>query len=90
MLWHVLTGDADPVPLKTGRMPVSARIVASLDSALSIINAELPYEGLNFIADGAPVTESEFRNLADDPHGSQELVVLGTSGIERIRADRPE
>jgi hypothetical protein len=89
VLWHVFTGDKDPSSLQTGSMPVGARIVSSLDTALSIIRAEYPEEDLDFTVEGTSVTESEFRKLADAPGGSQKLVVLGQSGVERIRDDHP-
>lgn len=87
MLWHVFTGDKDPSSLQSGKMPVGMRIMASLDSALNIIGAERQGEDLKFLTDGEPVTESEFRKLADMADGSQGLVVLDSNGVERIRAD---
>jgi hypothetical protein len=87
ILWHVFTGDKDPGSLQSGKMPVGMRIMASLDSALNIIGAERQGENLKFLANGESVTESEFRKLADMADGSPGLVVLDSSGVERIRAD---
>jgi hypothetical protein len=89
LLWHVFTGDKDPSPLQGGKMPVGARIVASLDSALNIIGAEYPGEDLKFMAEGESVRESEFRALANTAGEPKELVILGRDDVERIKADLP-